>query len=75
MLSLLFVSVYSVDFKGYSKELKQEAIFDIIQKQSKRVKQLLVKKNGITDEDILQAAIQAAKESIEEEYGVNIGDN
>jgi len=44
---------------------------DIIQKESKRVKQLLVKKTGITDEDILQAA----KESIEEEYGTGVGDN
>ena len=46
-----------------------------IQKESGRVKQLLARKTGITDEDILQAAIQAAKESIEEEYGVNIEDN
>lgn len=58
-----------------ARELLQEAISDIIQKESNRVKQLLAKKTGITDEDILQAAIQAAKESIEEEYGVNIGDN
>ena len=53
----------------------QEAISDIIQKQSKRVKQFLAKKTGITDEEILQAAIKAAKESIEEEYGINILDN
>ena len=58
-----------------AKELLQEAISDIIQKESKRVKQLLARKTGITDEDILQAAILAAKESIEEEYGVSIGDN
>jgi len=58
-----------------AKALLQEAISDIIQNESERVKQLLAKKTGITDEDILKAAIQAAKESIEEEYGVNIGDN
>ena len=58
-----------------AKELLQEAISDIIQKESERVKQLLAKKTGITNEDILQAAIQAAKESIEEEYGVSIEDN
>ena len=58
-----------------AKELLHEAISDIIKKESTRVKQLLAKKTGITNEDILQAAIQAAKESIEEEYGVNIGDN
>jgi hypothetical protein len=51
-----------------AKQLLQEAISDIIEKQSKRVKQLLAKKTGITNEDILQAALQAAKESIEEEY-------
>jgi hypothetical protein len=33
----------------------------------------LSQKTGITNEDILQAAIQAAKESIEEEYGIEIG--
>jgi len=58
-----------------AKALLQEAISDIIQKESERVKQFLAKKTGITDEDILQAAIQAAKESIEEEYGVSIEDN
>jgi len=58
-----------------AKALLQEAISDIIQKESERVKQLLAKKTGITDEDILKAAIQAAKESIEEEYGVSIEDN
>jgi len=58
-----------------AKELLQEAISDIIQKESKGVKQLLAKKTGITDEDILKAAIQAAKESIEEEYGISIEDN
>ena len=57
-----------------AKELLQEAISDIIQKESERVKQLLAKKTGRTDEDILQAAIQAAKESIEKEYGVSIED-
>ena len=56
-------------------DVKKEAISDIIQKESERVKQLLTKKTGITDEDILKAAIQAAKESIEEEYGVSIEDN
>jgi hypothetical protein len=57
------------------KELLQEAISDIIQKESERVKQLLAEKIGITDEDILEAAIQAAKESIEEEYGARIEDS
>ncbi len=57
-----------------AKELLHEAISDIIKKESERVKQLLAKKTGITDEDILQAAIQAARESIEEEYGIEIED-
>jgi hypothetical protein len=58
-----------------ARELLQEAISDIIQKEHKRVKVLLAKKTGITNDDILQAALQAAKESIEKEYGVNIRDN
>ena len=53
-----------------ARELLHEAVSDIIQKESQRVKQLLSKKTGITNEDILQAAIQAARESIEEEYGI-----
>jgi len=56
-----------------ARELLHEAISDIIQKESERVKQLLSKKTGITNEDILQAAIQAARESIEEEYGIESG--
>lgn len=56
-----------------ARELLHEAISDIIQKESQRVKQLLSKKTGITNEDILQAAIQAARESIEEEYGIESG--
>jgi len=56
-----------------ARELLHEAVSDIIQKESQRVKQLLSQKTGITNEDILQAAIQAAKESIEEEYGIEIG--
>jgi site-specific recombinase XerD len=55
-----------------AKELLLEAISDIIRKESERVKRLLAKKIGITDEDILDAAIKAAKESIEEEYGVSV---
>jgi hypothetical protein len=58
-----------------AKELLQDAISDIIEKESKRVKKLLAKKTGITEEDVLQAAIRAAKEAIEDEYGVNIEDN
>jgi integrase len=53
-----------------AKELLHEAISDMIQKESRKVKQLLAEKTGITQEDILQAAIQAARESIEEEYGI-----
>ncbi|MHC3130202.1 MAG: tyrosine-type recombinase/integrase [Candidatus Bathyarchaeota archaeon] len=56
-----------------ARELLHKAVSDIIQKESQRVKQLLSQKTGITNEDILQAAIQAAKESIEEEYGIEIG--
>jgi len=56
-----------------ARELLHEAISDIIQKESQRVKQLLSEKTGITSEDILQAAIQAARESIEEEYGIESG--
>jgi len=56
-----------------ARELLHEAVSDIIQKESQRVKQLLSQKTGITNEDILQAAIQAARESIEEEYGIESG--
>jgi len=51
-----------------ARELLHEAISDIIHKESQRVKQLLSQKTGITNEDILQAAIQAARESIKKEY-------
>ena len=51
-----------------ARELLHEAIADIIHKESQRVKQLLFQKTGITNEDILQAAHQAAREAIEKEY-------
>ena len=60
----------SVDLSKKAKELLHEAISDMIQKQSRKVKQLLAEKTGIIQEDILQAAIQAARVSIEEEYGI-----
>ncbi len=54
------------------RELFQEAVSASIQKQTQRVKQLLSQKTGITNEEILQVAIQAAKEEIEKEYGLDI---
>ncbi len=57
-----------------AREIFKETIRDIMRKETQRVKRHLSKKTGITQEDILQAAIQAAKESIEEEYGIKIGD-
>jgi len=54
------------------RDLFQEAVSASIQKQTQRVKQLLSQKTGITNEDILQVAIQAAKEEIEKEYGLDI---
>lgn len=57
-----------------AKEIFKENIRGIMRKEPQRIKYQLPTKTGITEEDRLAAAIQAAKRSIKEENGMKIGD-
>lgn len=55
-----------------AKELFSKALSEIFERDSEKFKQILSQEINIEDDEIIQKAIQAAKDSIKQDYGIEI---